>query len=107
MDHAKFLDVLTSLPLSQSILPCAVCFATSRPANHAICRFIDSSGYASGPIRRCLFIDYIIMSNNLKLGQKSIELFLRPFFLKTDAVGRVFTFYSGKKQMWEYCFSKF
>ena len=60
MDHAKFLDVLTSLFVSQSILPRAVCFATSRPANHAICSFIDSSGYAFGPIRRCLFIDYII-----------------------------------------------
>ena len=62
MDHAKLLDVLTSLPVSQSILPRAVYFATSRPANHAICSFIDSSGYASGPIRRCLFIDYIIIS---------------------------------------------
>ena len=60
MDHAKLLDVLTALPVSQSILPRVVCFATSRPANHAICSFIDSSGYASGPIRRCLFIDYII-----------------------------------------------
>ena len=55
MDRAKLLDV--------SILPRAVCFA--RPANYAICSFIDSSGYASGPIRRCLFIDYIpvIMHN--------------------------------------------
>ena len=61
MDHAKLLDVLTSLPVSQSILPRAVCFATLRPANHAICSFIDSIGYASGPIRRCLFIDYIII----------------------------------------------
>ena len=60
MDHAKLLDVLTSLLVSRSILPRVVCFATSRPANHAICSFIDSSGYASGPIRRCLFIDYII-----------------------------------------------
>ena len=60
MDNAKLLDVLTSLPISQSILPRVMCFATSRPANHAICSFIDSSGYASGPIRRCLFIDYII-----------------------------------------------
>ena len=60
MDHAKLLDVLASLPVSRSILPCAVYFAKSRPANHAICSFIDSSGYASGPIRRCLFIDYII-----------------------------------------------
>ena len=46
---------------SQSILPRAVCFATSHPANHVICSFIDSSGYASGPIRRCLFIDQIII----------------------------------------------
>ena len=43
------------------MLPRAVCFATSRPANHVICSFIDSSGYASGLIRRCLFIDYIII----------------------------------------------
>ena len=64
-DHAKLLDVLTSLPVSQSILTRAVCFATSPPANHAICSFIDSSGYASGPIRRCLFIDYIIISFNI------------------------------------------
>ena len=60
MDHAKLLDVLKSLPVSHAILPCAVCFATSCPANHAICSYIDSSGYASGPIRICLFIDYII-----------------------------------------------
>ena len=61
MDHAKLLDVLTSLPVSRSILPRAVYFATSRPANHAICSFIDSIWYASGPIRRCLFIAYIII----------------------------------------------
>ena len=60
-DHAKLLDVLTSLPASHVILPPAVCFATSRPANHAICSFIDSRRYASGPIRRCLFIDYIMI----------------------------------------------
>ena len=62
IDYAKILDVLTSLPVSHAILPRAMCFATSRPANHAICSFIDSSGYASGPIRICLFIDYIISS---------------------------------------------
>ena len=61
MDHAKSLDVLTSLPVSHAIFPRAVCFALSRPANHAMCSFIDSSGYASGPIRICLFIDYIII----------------------------------------------
>ena len=60
MDHAKLLDVLTSLHISHAILPRVVCFATSRPANHAMCSFIDSSGYASEPIRMCLFLDYII-----------------------------------------------
>ena len=59
-DHAKLPDVLTTLPVSHAILPRAVCFATSRPANHAICSFIESSEYESGPIRICLFIDYII-----------------------------------------------
>ena len=62
MDHTKLLNVLTSLPVSHAILPGAVCFATSHPANHAICSYIDSSGHASGPIRICLFIDYIIIS---------------------------------------------
>ena len=61
MDSAKLLDVLTSLPVSHMISPRVVCFATSRPSNCAICSFIDSSGYASWPIRRCLFIDYIII----------------------------------------------
>ena len=65
MDHAKKLHVLTSLPVSHAILPRTACFATSRPANHAICSYIDSSGYASGPIRMCLFIDYIIKDDNL------------------------------------------
>ena len=51
MDHAKLFDVLTSLPVSHAVLPRAVCFATSRPANHAICSFTNTSGYASGPIR--------------------------------------------------------
>ena len=42
---------LTPLPVShaiQNVLPHAVCFAMSCPANHAICSYIDSSGYASG-----------------------------------------------------------
>ena len=60
MDHAKLLDVLTSLPVSHAILPRAVCFATSRPANYAICSYIESGVYGSGPIRRCLLIDYLI-----------------------------------------------
>ena len=61
MDHAKLLDVLKALPVSHAILPRAVCFTTSHPANHVICSFVDSSEYASGPIRICLFIDYIII----------------------------------------------
>ena len=32
-----------------------------KPAAHEICSFMDSSGYASRPIRRCLFIEYIII----------------------------------------------
>ena len=86
MDHAKLLDVLTSLPVSHAILPHAVCFGTSGPTNHAICSYLDSSGYTSGPIRLCLFIDYIIKtlsninkanladysSNNLKVIHRSI-----------------------------------
>ena len=60
MNHAKLLDVLTFTSRKPcNITSCRV-VATSRPANHAICSFIDSSGYASGPIRRCLFIDFII-----------------------------------------------
>ena len=31
-----------------------------KPAAHEICSFIDSSGKASGPIKRCLFVGYII-----------------------------------------------
>ena len=76
MDHTKLLDVLMSLPVSQSILPRVVCFATSRPLNYAICSFIDSSGYVSGPIRRCLFIDYIIKGftkkNHLKMASAKV-----------------------------------
>ena len=73
-DHAKLLDVLTSLPVSHALLPRDVCFATSRPANHAICSFIDSSRYASGPIRMCLFIDNIM---NIFI----IQLRKRPIFI--------------------------
>ena len=62
MDSAKLLDFLTSLPISHAILPRAMCFATSCSANHAISSFVDVSGYASRPISRCLFIDYIISS---------------------------------------------
>ena len=77
MDLAKLLDVLTSLPVSNAILPRAVCFAMSRPASHAICSFIDLSGYASGPIRRCLFIDYII-NPTTDLLQKSDPIHPNP-----------------------------
>ena len=37
-----------------------------KPTAHATCSYIDSSGYASGPIRLCLFIGYIItvVTNN-------------------------------------------
>ena len=61
MDHAKLFDVLKSLLLSNAILRRVECFAMSHPANHAICSYIDSSGYASRPIRIRLFIDYAIL----------------------------------------------
>ena len=62
MDHAKLLDVLMSLPVSHAKLPCAVYFAMSRPENHATSSYISGSGFESEPIRRCLFIDYISVS---------------------------------------------
>ena len=34
-----------------------------KPAAHVICSFMDLSGKASGPIKRCLFIGYIIISH--------------------------------------------
>ena len=57
MDNAKLLDVLSSLPVSHAILP--ICNVTS---DKPFSSFIDWSGYASGPIRICLFIDYIIIT---------------------------------------------
>ena len=71
MDHAKLLDVLASLPVSHAILPRAMCFATSHPANHAICSYIDLSGCASVPIRSCLFIDYIKKKSQQKIISKN------------------------------------
>ena len=53
MDYAKLLDVLTTLPVSHAILPRAVYLATLRTANHAICSYIESIGYAYGLIRKC------------------------------------------------------
>ena len=44
MNHARLLDVLTSLPVSHAILPRALCFVTSRKANHVTCSYISSSG---------------------------------------------------------------
>ena len=42
MDHAKLLDVPTSLPVSHKILSRVVCFATSRPVNHATCSYTNA-----------------------------------------------------------------
>ena len=84
MDHAKLLDVLTSLPVNHAILPRAVCFETSRPANNAICSFIDSSGYASGQIRICLFIDYIIIFL-IVFGYIAFEKQIQQHFSKCES----------------------
>ena len=64
MDHAKLLDVMMSLPISNTLLPHVVCFATSRTANHAKCSYISDSGLASEPIRRCLFTYHIIITDH-------------------------------------------
>ena len=61
MDHANLLDFLTLLPVRYAILPCVMCFATSLPENLATCSNISGSGQESEPIRRFLFIDYIII----------------------------------------------
>ena len=70
--------------VSHAILPGAVCFATSRLSNHAICSYIDSNEYASGPIRKCLFIDYII------------KVFIFNHLAKFCPVCSVFDFRLGK-----------
>ena len=44
MDHAKLLDVLTSLPISHAILPHTMCFAMSHLANHATYSYISGNG---------------------------------------------------------------
>ena len=93
MDHAKLLDVLTSLPISHAILPRAVCFATSRPASHVICSYIDSSGYASGPIRRYLFLDYIIIIVILVVGSTLSNINL------ISAMFNLFYFYTMLKSI--------
>ena len=94
VDHTKLPDVLKSLPVSQAILPRAVCFATSHPANHAICSFIDLSGYASGPIRRCLFIDYII---NRVITLISVNIFSQVWISKNASI-RAFIDIQTKQQ---------
>ena len=90
MDHALLLDVLTSLPVSHAVLPRAVCFATSRPENHAICSFIDSSGYASGPIRMFLIIDYIIISDTARIVRNTAVDVTRFLFLLRINIVKLF-----------------
>ena len=50
--------------LSHAILPRVVCFVTSCLAHNVPCSYISDSGWASVPIRRCLFIDHILNGNN-------------------------------------------
>ena len=40
------------------------------PAAHVICSLMDSNGYASGPIKRCLFIGYIIKTFTTEFCQR-------------------------------------
>ena len=58
MDHAKLLDVLTSLPVSHAILPRVVCFATSRQANHALCSFLTHLAYRANAKNPCYIKRY-------------------------------------------------
>ena len=53
----------------------------SRPANHATCSYISDIGKASEPIRRCLFIDYIIIEFVVPFQE------LQQLFEKLDADG--------------------
>ena len=39
-----------------------------KPATHMICSFMDSSGWASGPIKRCLLKGYIIKENIVQMN---------------------------------------
>ena len=76
----SWLDILTLLSVRKSILPRVVCFAMSRPANHATCSYISGSGYANEPIRRCLFIDYIAISVII-LGLDSMKRWLKSAYV--------------------------
>ena len=51
-----------------------------KPTAHATCSYIDSSEYASGPIRRCLFIDYIIIYYIHCLNRVT-SICLLPFYI--------------------------
>ena len=74
------------------ILPCAVCFATSRRVNHAICNFIDSSGLASEPIRICLFIDCIInLFRGCRVELQNYIAILLLFFCLYDVLHPIHT----------------
>ena len=92
MDHAKLLYVLTSLPVSHAVLPRAKCFATSRPINHAICSLIDSSGYASGPIKICLFIDYIIKVNHALVANFKLSNMAFNAIRENKILAKIFEF---------------
>ena len=71
-----------------------------RGANHAICSFIDLIGYASGPIRRCLFIDYIIITFKVKRSAKNTRLdFLSYVSMVTAEDSGAFLFPIGYRQI--------
>ena len=66
-----------------------------------ICSFMDASGLASGPIKRCLFIGYIIISyifctkrfmNFILFSVKCINVFVDIFFLKKKLSRSMYVF---------------
>ena len=46
-----------------------------KPTADAACSYIDLSGFASEQIRRCLFIDYIILASILKKSKFEFSMF--------------------------------
>ena len=50
-----------------------------KPAAHVICSFMDSGGKASGPIKRCLFIGYIIIRFSVYVWANFVSIRLSEF----------------------------
>ena len=67
MDHAKLLDVLTSLPVSHAILPRAMCFAHHIRQTMQYVVIFTQVDMHLGQSEYVYLIDYIIIKNNSKI----------------------------------------